>query len=194
MEKWYEIITINTREACRMLTGVHVYLRLMEEKDVMCKVKWINDPEVRKTLNFIYPISEIATKQWLNRVASDTSRKDFIVCLKENDKQIGYAGLLNIDIRNSKAESYMGIGEKDYWGKGYAKEIRKILLEYVFLELALNKVYSYVWTKNEKVINLNKAFGFKIEGNLKQDVFSHGEYRDRLLMSLFKSDYLSNRS
>ncbi|NLZ51823.1 MAG: GNAT family N-acetyltransferase [Thermoanaerobacteraceae bacterium] len=168
-----------------------VYLRLMEEKDIPYKVKWVNDPIVRRTLNFDYPISEIGTKQWLHKVAMDSSRKDFIVCLKENDKPIGYGGFINIDFRNSKAESYMGIGEKEFWGNGYAKEIRRLLLEYSFEELGLNKIYSYVWTQNEKMVKLNEKMGFKIEGKLVQDIFSHGEYRDRYVMSILRKDYLA---
>lgn len=172
-----------------MLKGKRIYLRLMEEKDIPFKVKWINDTEVRRTLNFDYPVSEIATKQWLNKVALNPTRRDFIVCLLENDIPIGFGGLLNIDIKNSKAESYMAIGDKEQWGKGYAKEIRKVILDYAFNELALNKVYSYVWSKNEKMISVNKRVGFEIEGTLKQDIFSHGEFRDRVIMGIFKSDY-----
>ncbi len=175
-----------------MLESERIYLRLMEERDIPYKVKWINDPEVRRTLNFDYPISEVGTKQWLNKVALDNSRKDFIVCLKKEDIPIGYGGFLNIDIKNSKAESYMGIGNKDYWGKGYAKEIRRVLLEYAFEDLGLNKVYSYVWSENIKMINLNKSVGFEIEGLLRSDIFSHGQYRDRYIMSILKEDYLNN--
>ena len=173
-----------------MLLGERVYLRLMEESDIPYRVKWINDPEVRKTLNFEYPISEVATKQWLNKVSMDGSRRDFIVCLKENENPIGYGGLLSIDRKNSKTESYMGIGEKGSWGKGYAKEIRKMLLEYAFIELGLNKVYAYVWSENEKMINLNESVGFTVEGTLKQDVFSHGEFRDRVIMGINRDKYL----
>lgn len=175
-----------------MLLGDRIYLRLMEERDIPHKVKWINDPEVRRTLDFDYPVSELGTRQWLNRVVLDSSRRDFIVCLRDKDIPIGYGGFLNIDIRNSKAESYMGIGDKDYWGKGYAKEIREVLLDYAFQELGLNKVYSYVWAGNEKMVNVNKKFGFEIEGLLKADVFSHGEYRDRYIMSILRKHYLRN--
>ncbi len=173
-----------------MLKNKNVYLRLMEERDIPYKVKWINDPDVSATLNFDFPISEIATKQWLNKASSSQTRKDFIVCLNKNDLQIGYAGLLNIDIKNRKAESYMGIGDKAWWGKGIGKEIRIVILEYGFRELALNKIYSYVWVENNKMIKLNKDVGFKIEGHLKKDVFSHGVYRDRYVMSILKEDYL----
>src|SRR5699024_10331414 len=124
-----------------MLANNRIYLRLMEESDVPFKVKWINDPEVRSTLNFEYPLSEIGTKKWLNAVSGDSSRKDFFVCDVVNNQPIGYGGLINIDYKNSKAESYMGIGEKSYHGKGIGYEIRKTILDYAFGELNLSKVY-----------------------------------------------------
>lgn len=172
-----------------MLSANRVYLRLMEEKDIPYKVKWINDPEVRRTLNFDYPISEIGTKHWLNKVAQDSSRKDLIVCLKENDLQIGYAGFVSIDIKNSKAEIYAGIGNKDWWAKGLAQEIRRMQLYYGFYELGLNKIYTFNWIENKKIVHINKKLGFKIEGKLRKDIFSHGEYRDRYIMSILKENF-----
>lgn len=177
-----------------MLVGKRLYLRLIEERDIPHKVRWINDPEVRATLNFDYPISEVGTRQWLYKIASDRSRREFIICLKDCDEQIGYAGLLDIDRRNSKAELYMGIGERDHWGKGYATEARELQLQYGFVELGLNRLYAFNWVHNEKVLALNKKFGFRVEGTLRQDVFSHGEFRDRLIMGLLKTDYLRLRN
>lgn len=174
-----------------MLIGSNIYIRLMEEKDVPYRVKWINNPEIRHTLNFDYPISEVGTRKWLHSVASNPSRKDFIVCDNETDKPVGYGGLLGIDIKNGKAESYMGIGEKNLHGKGIGFEIRKILLDYAFKELNLNKVYAYVWKENTPMIKLNEKAGFQIEGLLRQDILSHGEKRDRYIMGILKEEYLS---
>lgn len=172
-----------------MLFGNRIYLRLMEEKDIPYKVRWINDPQVRETLNFDYPISEIGTKQWLLKTVLDTNRKDFIVCLKENDVPIGYAGFLNIDLKNRKAEIYLGIGEKKHWGKGMAQEITSVQLKYSLKELGLKKIYAFTWTGNEKMIHVYKKLGFKIEGTLRQDVFSHGEHRDRVIMGILRDEY-----
>lgn len=173
-----------------MLKGNRIYLRLMEERDVPLRVQWINDPEVRETLNFDYPISTVGTRLWLNKVALDNSRKDFIVCLLDNDDAIGYAGFLNIDYKTSKAEVYTGIGEKKWWGKGIATEIKQIQINYGFNELGLNKLYTYIWSENKKMIHINEKFGFKIEGVLRQDKFSHGALRDRVYMGLLKEDYV----
>ena len=176
-----------------MLSANKVYLRLMEDNDVPYKVKWINDPKIRHTLNFDYPISEIGTKKWLHSVAGDSSRKDFIVCNIENDVPIGYCGLISIDFKNGKAESYMGIGEKEFQGKGLGYEIRKILLDYAFFELNLNKVYAYVWKENTAMIKLNEKVGFQVEGLLRQDILSHGEKRDRYIMGILKKEYVKDK-
>jgi len=173
-----------------MLTGEKVYLRLMEERDIPYKVKWINNPEIRTTLNFDYPISELGTRKWLNTVSTNPSRKDFIIVHRVKNQPIGYTGLINIDTKSSKAEIYTGIGEKQFQGKGLAYESRIVLLRYAFFELSLNKVYAYNWVENDAIVHLNKKVGFKIEGTLKEDIFSHGELRDRYIMSIFKRDFL----
>ncbi len=175
-----------------MILGDGIYLRLMEERDIKHKVKWLNDPEVRHTLNFS-EVSEVSTKQWLNKVALDTTRKDFIACVTESHEPIGYCGFMNINLRDSKVETYMGIGNKEFWGKGYGEEIKKLLVEYAFEELGVNRVYSYVWPNNKGMIKINQNLGLKIEGHLRQDVFSHGVYRDRLLMSILKEDYFKSK-
>lgn len=176
-----------------MLLHENVYLRLMEEKDVPYKVEWINNPEFRHTLNFDYPLSEVSTRKWLNSVSGNSTRKDFIVCDKETDVPIGYGGLIGIDYKNSKAESYMGIGDLSYQGRGLGVEIREILLDYAFRELNLNKVYAYVWKENEPMLELNKKVGFEVEGLLREDILSHGERRDRYVMGVLKEEYLKYR-
>lgn len=177
-----------------MLEGKHVYLRPMEEKDIPFKVKWINNPKIRSTLNFDYPISEVGTRKWLHNVSGNPNRRDFFVCLKDTHEPIGFGGLINIDYKNSKAESYMGIGELKYHGKGYGYDIRRLILDYAFYELNLNKVYAYVWENNSAMMNLNKKAGFKIEGLLRDDILSHGELRNRYIMGVLKKDYLNLHS
>lgn len=166
-----------------MIAGQRVYLRLMEEQDVPFKVKWINDPDIHKTLNCDYPISVTGTTQWLRRVREDDSRRDFIICLIDQDRPIGYAGLLEIDRRNRKAEAYIGLGERDCWGKGYARETLELLKTNAVRELGLHRIYLYTWILNTRMIALAEICGFQIEGTLRADIFTHEEFRDRVLMS-----------
>ncbi|WP_423149299.1 GNAT family N-acetyltransferase [Rubrolithibacter danxiaensis] len=172
-----------------MIEGNEIYLRPMEISDVQFKVNWINDNDVRKSLIiFDYPISAIATEQWLRKVSTDSSRKDFIVCLKSNNTPIGFAGLKSIDYKNLKAESYMGIGAKEYWGKGYGFDIKKTILIYSFDYLRLNKIYSHHLSDNMPMININLKLGGQMEGTLRQDVFTNGGLKDRVIISVLKHE------
>ncbi|GGN66862.1 GNAT family N-acetyltransferase [Oceanobacillus indicireducens] len=171
-----------------MFEGKNIYLRLMEKRDVKHKVKWINDPEVRKTL-FFQDVSELATEQWLIKVTNDNTRNDYVICEQGNDTPIGFASVVNIDLRNSSAETYVCIGDKNYWGKGYGTEVKKLLTKYVFLELGLNRVYAYNWAENRGMIRINEKLGFTLEGTLRQERFSNGEYKDRVLFSMLREEF-----
>ena len=172
-----------------MIKGDRIYLRLMEMADVPYKVSWINDDEVRESLNFTFPISIISTEQWLRNVCQKADRKDFIVC-DLNDTPFGYAGLLNIDLNNKKAQSYMGIGRKDYWRKGYGYEIKLTLLKYAFSSLNLNKVYSFHHEDNYAMININKKLGGHIEGILREDiVLPNNVIKNNVIMSVLRKDF-----
>ncbi|MFD1064410.1 GNAT family N-acetyltransferase [Oceanobacillus locisalsi] len=172
-----------------MLHNRKTYIRLMEESDVQHKVDWFNDEDVRKTLNVDFPISAIGTKKWLHSVSANNTRCDFIICSKEDNMPIGYVGLVNIDYKNSKAESYLGVGNKKYWGKGHASEARRLILDYAFEHLALNKVYSYVWVENEKMKHINQKVGFQIEGTLRNDICYNGVFRDKHIMGVLRKEY-----
>ena len=174
-----------------MIIGENIFLRLMEKRDVKYKVTWVNDPEVRRTL-FFQDISEIGTEQWLVKVASDNTRKDFVICENDSDTPIGFASIVDIDLRNSSAETYICIGDKSQWGKGYGTEVKRLLLEYVFIELGLNRIYSYNWAENEGMIRINKKLGFTLEGKLRQDRFANGEYKDRVIFSMLKDEFLKS--
>ncbi len=172
-----------------MLTGNRIYLRLTEPDDAQQRAEWMNDPVIRKYLNTPYPVSTHSTKNWIKKSVEDPTKTDFAICLNSSDKMIGYTGFRNIDLKNNKAESYTGIGIKDYWGEGYAKESKTLALDYIFNRYNLNKVYAKIRSDHQESINLNLSIGYLIEGTLRQDIFSNGRYFDMIIMSLLRDDY-----
>lgn len=175
-----------------MLHGKRIFLRAIEERDVPDRVRWFNDPDVRAELHIQYPFSEVATREWLHRVAVDERRKDFMICVVEGARPIGFTGIVDINSRNAKAEMYVVIGEKEYWGQGHGKEVGRLILEYAFVELRLNRVYAF--TTNERLVRLNKSLGYRVEGVLRDDIFSNGQFHDRTLMGITARDYQSSKS
>src|SRR5699024_2956313 len=122
--------------------------------------------------------------------SSDSSRNDYVICERGDDTPFGFASVVNIDYRNSSAETYVCIGDKNYWGKGYGTEVKKLLTKFVFLELGLNRVYAYNWAENESMMRINEKLGVTLEGTLRQDRLSDGEYKDRVIYSMLKEEFL----
>ncbi|HKK87615.1 MAG TPA: GNAT family protein [Saprospiraceae bacterium] len=174
-----------------MIKGKRVYLRLFEIKDASKRAEWMNDPELREMLNSPYPVSEYSTKEWVKKMTLDPSRIDFAICMIETDKLIGYTGFRDIDLTNNKAESYTGIGEKKHWEKGFAQESKKIALDYIFSRYNLNKVYAKIRKGHLASIKLNRSLGYTIDGTMRQDLFSHGKYRDMVIMSILREEFAS---
>jgi len=63
---------------------------------------------------------------------------------------IGRCGLYNIDRTARHAELGIGIGDKEYWGRGYGREAVGLLLDYAFRFRNLRRVWLEVYAANER--------------------------------------------
>lgn len=176
------------------VTGRKIYLRGVEKEDLPKRVEWINDPVVQRTLNFQYPLSLAKVEKWLSAVAGDTTRRDFSICTRDDHRYIGFGGFLSIDPLVRKAEMYVTIGDRKYWGAGYGHDAYEVCCRFGFLELGLNRIYGYLLPFNKKSVRLVERLGWKVEGLLRQDSYSHGEFRDRLVMAVLREDWLRLQS
>ena len=174
-----------------ILQGQKVYLRLVEEKDLPKRVEWINDPEIQHTLTFDYPTSLARTKKWFDNILMDGSRKDFSIFTLENNEYMGFCGLKNIEKPVMKAELYVII-DKKYWGRGYGTDTNKILMNYGFNELGLNKIYAYQLLHNPANYKMKQKLGWKRDGLLRQDVYTHGKIIDHYIFSILREDWEKN--
>jgi len=108
------------------------------------------------------------------------------------DKENNYVGTASITgINQSAGTFYMTIQIfKEYRKRGYAKEALKLILDYAFNELRLNKANSETIDINLGSIKLHKSMGFTIEGTRRQNVFTEGEYHDEILFGMTRDEYI----
>lgn len=164
-----------------------VNIRKFEEADIPNKVKWINDPQNNVFLHYDLPLEEKKTRIWFNKNCHRTDRYDAII--EVDGIPVGLIGLLFIDRINQKAEYYITIGERAYLGKGVANQASKLLLDYAFGTLGLNRIYLYTETENSAAVKSYEKIGFHREGVLKNDLFSKGRFVDRYIYGITKADY-----
>lgn len=173
-----------------LLKGDKVYLKLFEEEDIPNRVKWINDPDIQFTLNYDIPTSVSKTKKWFANAVTDPTRREFSIFTVDGDKHIGFCGLFNIKVPVMKAELHCVVGEKAFWSGGYGTEAYKLLDEYGFVELGLNKIYGYQLLHNHGAHRVVEKLGWQREGLLRQETYSHGTVKDVYYVSILREDWL----
>ena len=164
-----------------------ISIRKFEKTDISKKVEWINNPENNQFLHYDIPISVEGTKKWFDSHEGENTRFDAVI--EADGIPVGTIGLLGIDQKNSKAEYYIAIGETAYKGKGVAKEASRLILEYGFETLGLNKIYLFTEVENVAAQKLFESVGFLKEGVIRQDIVSHGKYVDRIAYGVLREDW-----
>ncbi|MDH4202565.1 MAG: GNAT family N-acetyltransferase [Phycisphaerae bacterium] len=171
------------------ITADHIRLRPLNEEDMILKVKWYNDPAVRKTL-VVDEIFELdKTINWFHSLSANDYRADFMVESLDG-VPIGITGLIDIDRRNKTAQCYCVIGEKDFWGKGLGTEIHSVLFQWGFETLGIDKIWAHIRTNNPAIFRVVEKLGFQIEGTLRQDAIVDGQRIDLYHIGLLRSEFL----
>jgi RimJ/RimL family protein N-acetyltransferase len=174
-----------------MLRGKIVYLRGLEETDLDALHEWMNDFDTIRNLLRIVPSVRTLTRKWYESLMTDRRRVIFAIARVRGGKFIGCTGLNDIDSINQKAKFYIYIGDRRARGKGAACEASKLLLDYAFRYLNLNKIWLQVVEDNTPAIRLYRKLGLRTEGRFPQDVFLDGRYHALLQMYLLRRHFLT---
>ena len=111
------------------------------------------------------------------------------ICLKETDELIGDCAFVVLDNRCDKAEIGYNL-VKAQWQLGYTAEALRPMLEYGFDQIGMNRIEALVQHENIASRKLLEKLHFIEEATVRRGGKVNGEYRDMLLISLLKSEYL----
>jgi RimJ/RimL family protein N-acetyltransferase len=175
------------------INTIRLKLREITQKDFQAIHEYASDPETVKYMPF-GPNSEEETKEFINRNLKrqqEQPRTDygFGIILKHEDKLIGACGIHNV----TKIQASIGyILNRKYWGHGYATEAAKALIDYLFTELGVHRVYAYCDPRNLASIRVLEKAGMCLEGRLRENMVIHGEYCDSLIFGLLVGEWKTN--
>jgi [ribosomal protein S5]-alanine N-acetyltransferase len=151
-------------------------------------LRWLNDPEVNLYLEIRAPYSEQQLKDYLKAVEEDKELLFWAIHLKGNRKHIGNIKIDPVNTYHGYGEYGIMMGDREEWGKGYAKEASARILEFCFAEIGLRKINLGVVAENQSAVNLYRKLGFGIEGIYKQHGWYNGHYCDLFRMAIFNPD------
>ncbi|MDL2224253.1 GNAT family N-acetyltransferase [Bacteroides sp. 519] len=105
----------------------------------------------------------------------------------EDNTFVGCGSLIpQHDVYRINAEIGYWIGEP-YWGKGYATETVRLLLNFAFEALNLLRVYANIYEYNIGSMKVLEKVGFEKEAVIKSSVIKEGKIIDEHLYSIRKT-------
>ncbi|HAY33182.1 MAG TPA: GNAT family protein [Ignavibacteria bacterium] len=173
------------------LIGSKIYLSPLSKADISEKyISWLNDKEVcRDNSHATFPNTRSKTVAYIENLEKSKDEAAFAIRWKKNNLHIGNAAIQKIDRINRSAELAIIIGDKKYWGKGIASEVYRLLIEYGFDTLNLNRISSGQTLANKGMIKVCEKSGMKREGVLRQILYKEGKYLDAGIYSILKKEF-----
>lgn len=169
-----------------MLVGENVYLRPIIKEDLAFLNLWKNDENTYKYLGGGFmPVSIDHQAKWMDTLIDTTgSDKRYIICDKQSEP-LGMIGLYNINWINRTCEVGMFIGNTGSRGMGYGKESYLLLEKFAKEYLNLRKLKWYAVSENSIPINMVIKLGYKKVGELVDERFIKGEYKNVVILEKF---------
>jgi len=181
-----------------MLSGDKVLLRPLRMSDIEKVNLWRNDLDItRLTMGIRFPKTIEMDEEWFNHVLRDKSNKNvyWAIDIQETEECIGIVSLTNIDYVSGTCFFGRVIGEQENRGKGFGREVSRIVYDYAFNCLNIRKIIRYIVEYNHISLGIlkNRAYE-KEEGRLRKHFYFDGQYHDVIIMALFREDYYKSTS
>lgn len=167
-----------------------------EEPDVSAsaQVRWQRDTEFIRLIDSdpAQLSSQKKIKSWYDEQAEGgpkSERYSFSVRTLADDQFIGFMGVW-VDLIHSEAWVGLGIGEREFWSRGYGTDMLKLCQQYVFAELGVERLSLGLHAYNARALRSYEKCGFRLEGRTRQDVLREGQRSDTLWMGILREEWL----
>jgi len=171
----------------------------LEEPETRAKaeIRWQHDTEFHRLADgdAARLTSEKKIKEWSEKQAEgfQPERYSFSIRTLAEDKFIGFVGMW-VDLIHGEAWVGLGIGEREFWSKGYGTDMMKLCLQYAFTELCVERVSLGLHEYNPRALKSYEKCGFRLEGRTRKDVMREGKRYDSLWMGLLRAEWSQMQS
>lgn len=174
-----------------LLRGEKVWLRPLEERDLVAIVAGINDSEVGGLAGYKAPMSFEQVKDWLGHLNEKAKKGEgffYAVCELGDDRFIGTVWLKDVDYWHGSAELAIFM-DRDHIGAGFGTDAQRILLRFAFMAVGLNRVWLTAYASNARAVRSYEKLGFKHEGLMRQSWRGPNGLEDSVLMAILREEW-----
>jgi RimJ/RimL family protein N-acetyltransferase len=143
-----------------------------------------------------YPFTEVVAENWIKRAEEEfDSQKGYHFGIFERNtgKLTGYITLRELEREHSQVEFSFWIAKPE-WGKGYATEACRAVVDFGFQSLGINRIYAFHMVRNPASGRVLEKLGFVEEGLLRECVIKWDKFEDVVIRAMLKRDWLGNAS
>lgn len=170
------------------LHGAKVILREKRIEDAEKDYRWRSDPEIAR-LDAANPLSmsyERFLKLFQDQMRYPTPGSHHFGADAVDGTYIGNCMYYDLDRVKSQAEMGIVIGDRNYWSNSYGYDAVTTMLDYMFSEVNLNRVYLHTLAWNERALRCFSKSGFKPVRKVRK--MSH----DFILMEVLRDDWMES--
>jgi RimJ/RimL family protein N-acetyltransferase len=163
------------------------------EASARTEVRWQRDTEFIRLADSdpSQLSSEKKIKEWFEKQSEDgfkPERYSFSVRTLDGDQYIGSLGMW-VDLIHSEAWVGLGIGEREFWSRGYGSDMMRLCQRYVFAELGLERLSLGLHEYNPRALRSYEKCGFRLEGRTRKDLMREGKRYDSLWMGILREEW-----
>ena len=172
-----------------MLESERLILREFIDNDFEAVHAYATDLEVLRYMEW-GPNSEGETREFLARSQSHASAEprtgyELAVVEKATDGLLGGIGL-----HADGTQAMLGYCfARHAWGKGYATEAARLLVDFGFDSLGIHRVWARCDSENGTSLRVLEKLGMRREGYFKHDCQIRGEWRNTALFAILEDEW-----
>jgi [ribosomal protein S5]-alanine N-acetyltransferase len=150
-----------------------------------------NDPEYQKYYSEVEATRSFY-QELFDRILSGTkeirrTKYQLAICLPEGEL-IGTCGVRIEDTDNRQASFGCAISRM-VWGKGYAYEACRSLLDFGFSSLPIHRVYAETISENSRARTLAERLGMRLEAVMKHTRYFKGRWWDSVIYAVLEDEW-----
>ncbi len=142
------------------------------------------------------PNTEDDTRRFLQHVLQTQvvkPRMEYQLAITLDDKTIGGCDF-NIHCLEHREGEIGFLLDEPYWGKGYATEVARALIDFGFREHGMHRIIAKCDARNEASYHVMEKVGMKREAHLRENQKTRDGRRDTLIYSILQHEWKPNQS
>lgn len=151
-------------------------LRRLKEKDAPLMLEWMHDNSINCWFRYPFADMTLDKARLFIKYSFDEENQHFAIT-DGNDEYLGTISLKKISEKDHNAEFAIATRKKAK-GTGMVELATTEILRYAFNDLGLHRVYLKVLSDNIEARELYENCGFDLEGEFKDAVRMHDQYRN----------------